>query len=1109
MSKIKGTRSSKVKKTRRNLAKKNIRANFLEEINALKKIIDLQTFKSALSIKLNNPIFQSSFYPTTSLFKDNFRRPIGASKESSLLKELYICIAKINKNSRFLNVLLGIRANFEHSILLGQVEKADKLLAEVLDISGLSYWYLENKLALLATKNDKDATNSFYKEITSKNLNPIEKRDFNLLFNKSQQNIPSDRNDFSLDALKDGLSLTSADYSTIDFLFRFNTSKIVNFEKVLRYFAPCNILDIYLTTTRILFTHHANDLINSEILDAIESIKGIEDPRWLNLKCIIHNDFIISSRENTFLTICDEYMKGDFNNVVKLCESAFEIWPEMATIYEFYVNALYNTELTPQLNPNGLLYQIVKLSLEFIASRGHRDISELNKKLYQYVSLDAVQFINLIKSKNQISTEKQNSEILYRYLDISSTSTNPFRMNSFDDGSFCFQLLNNENSKYVQSKLPPYRVFKRKADQLFANDDYEGAWLLYDKITSYPLHFKDELLVKKMICLLKSEKIEQAVNQLCEQYFAEDIDLRRFPCEYFLQEIENYPNALPNIIELTIAIYIFVKTTKGDMHTVALYFDDYMDNNSIEFPSDISPQSIKDRYLLEFVLNTDVLEGIHVCRQLYESPSHLMFDRVSILSSLLDTEDDKKKVEQFKNEISFLGHQYAKNFSLKDLSPGKIEVDRAILTSIATDQYAELFCNILDSLKSETSLPSLDEKGRFTGDEKITNRASFTFAYQLLLDIRDLYTLDGYYGLDYSLNTDIRHNGIVPVIRSVFEKHYLISNKVDGVHIDNPEFESRYKLVLKSHFYELMQQELREFSVDIDSKINNLKTRVIKIITDENEDKERVFNFIITEETVYKLLSLINAGSDYDAAIKWSFDHLEDLTEKSMKLGRTLISIGIYDDFSNKLMKLSQSLIRIGRGNEDFIERITLAKNDLQVTLNEVSEWLAFSNRKGEDFTLEYPIHEARIFVEKIFPRIKISTDINVGEEPVLYDGRGLKSFIKIFIMLIQNAAKYRHNETESVIFVYISYIEKNVVLNVSNKADSIDLKAIDTINSSINNFDITSEANKEKGSGLFKIKKILDIDLKVANKIKISSQKQDFMVSIQFSDDVLLAEKI
>lgn len=1098
-----------VKRTKgRNQAKatrNNLKVSFVEEINGLKKIKSLEGFKSALDKKLLNPIFQANVFYTPELFKENFRKESYVLKSSDLLKELHISIVKINKSKNIINQFAKIKLDFERFVLSGQIEQAAECLESVRDFYGLSYWYIENKLAILVRQGSKSLITDFYDEVSTEKLRPVEKRDFDLLFDKSLETIPADRIDFSLDSIIEGLSPECTDYSTIDFLFRFNPAKVSDFEAILRYYGPCNIIDIYLTTTRIFYTYYANKLINDEILDSIYSVIGIEDDKWLNFISLLKEDFKITDREESFLEICDEYIKGNFTKVITLSELTLRKWPEMVTIYEFYANSLYNTGTECQLNPSGLLFQIIDTALIYIAARGDLDINTLNKTFYQYTTIDASQFINLIKSKSNILTQKKTSETIYRFMDISSTSVNPFRQYSFNDGSFCHKLLTNENSDEVIESLPEYRALKRKADQFFEQRDYKNANLLYEKVTTPPLHFKDELIIKKILCSLKSGNIERATIELCEKYFSKDINMRRFPCKEFLQELENFPEELPCLIQITIAIYILTKATNGDMHTVALYFDDYMDDKSISFPSEIIPDTAEKRFLLEFALNTDVLEGIHICRKIYDGSSHLMFDRVLILSSLLDSEHDEQKKELFKNEISFLGHQYAKNFSLKDLSPGKIEVDRAVLTSMALESNKDLFSSILVSLGSEPPLPDFDETGTFKGNEKTSHRGSFTFAYQLLLDIRDLYTLDGYYGLDYSLNTDIRHNGIVPVIRSVFEKHNLISNKVDGEYTDNIEFESRYKRGLSPYFYEQFQDELKEFSAFIDLRINNLKTRAIKIITNDNDDKERIFKFIIIEEDVSKLLSLISAGSSYEDCIKWCFDHLENLTEKSMEVGRALILNGLDSEFTGKLTKLSQSLNRIGRGNKDFLERITLVKNDLKNTLTEVSDWLAFSKKTGEDFTLEFPIYEAQLFVEKIFPKVKINISINNDDASALYDGRSLKSFIKAFIMLIENAAKRRLHDSRINIAIDILQEGQSVVINTSNSTKKIDKEIIENINQNINGLDITSEANREKGSGLYKVKKIFDIDLKIENKIKIITQAKKFTVSIKYLNNSLL----
>jgi hypothetical protein len=222
-------------------------------------------------------------------------------------------------------------------------------------------------------------------------------------------------------------------------------------------------------------------------------------------------------------------------------------------------------------------------------------------------------------------------------------------------------------------------------------------------------------------------------------------------------------------------------------------------------------------------------------------------------------------------------------------------------------------------------------------------------------------------------------------------------------------------------------------------------------------------------------------------------------------VGRVLVLEGLHSEFDTKLTKLSQSLIRIGRGNEDFLERITLVKNDLRSTLTEVSEWLAFSKKTGEDFGLEFPIYEAKLFVEKIFPQVDINIEINNDDEAALYDGKSLRSFIKAFIMLIENAAKRRLNDNRIDICIDIVHQKKTVFISISNLTKRIDKKVIENINHNINGLDITSEANKEKGSGLYKIKKIFDIDLKIQNHIEIITERKNFTVSISFFNSSLL----
>jgi hypothetical protein len=136
---------------------------------------------------------------------------------------------------------------------------------------------------------------------------------------------------------------------------------------------------------------------------------------------------------------------------------------------------------------------------------------------------------------------------------------------------------------------------------------------------------------------------------------------------------------------------------------------------------------------------------------------------------------------------------------------------------------------------------------------------------------------------------------------------------------------------------------------------------------------------------------------------------------------------------------------------------------------------------------------------------VKINISINNDDASALYDGRSLKSFIKAFIMLIENAAKRRLHDSRINIAIDILQEGQSVVINTSNSTKKIDKEVIENINQNINGLDITSEANREKGSGLYKVKKIFDIDLKIENKIKIITQAKKFTVSIKYLNNSLL----
>lgn len=458
--------------------------------------------------------------------------------------------------------------------------------------------------------------------------------------------------------------------------------------------------------------------------------------------------------------------------------------------------------------------------------------------------------------------------------------------------------------------------------------------------------------------------------------------------------------------------------------------------------------------------------------------------------------------EKIRKEINFLVHQYARNLCLKNVGKGKIYVNREMLFKIISLEMADLFDSIKISL--ETELDIFENSEAIDVIKENPNSQTFILSYQFLLEVRDLYTLDGRYGLDNSLNTDIRHNGIVPRLRSVFEGNNIICNKEFDEYIDNPEVKAIYKHLLVPYFYNKLQLDVKDFSKKIDLRLNKLKSVYMHINTNDKDDKDKLFKFIINETDVATFISLMISDMTFEEIIEWSLNKMEKKTEDSMKVGRAVIENALKDAFGNHIDELKSKVIKSSSNKKtNFTENLSLVKNQLESTLNEVSEWLSFAEKTGDNFKIETPIYEALSFVKKLFSTVYVNLALEVNSS-FTYNGKYLNSFIKIFILLLENAIKSRDNIEQANIKVFVNETSDKLLLRVDNDAKSVDLKIIDEINKNINNLDSTIKANREKGSGIYKVKKICEIDISTDNVIQIEANNNYFSFNLCLCNKIL-----
>ncbi|EHK2885100.1 hypothetical protein J7H88_004791, partial [Vibrio parahaemolyticus] len=264
------------------------------------------------------------------------------------------------------------------------------------------------------------------------------------------------------------------------------------------------------------------------------------------------------------------------------------------------------------------------------------------------------------------------------------------------------------------------------------------------------------------------------------------MNIGRVDCKKVLEVLENCEPPDITTVEIPIAVYLLASQVNEEQ-IASLYLDDYLDYVELTRPSELEPKDEMHVFLMHKVCSLNVLESLHTVRNIYSSSSERLLDRMLILSKLND-----EKNEEIIRETKFLTTQYSRNLCVKDIGKGKININFDVLSEIIKDEKSHYVKGMIKAY--EEGKDSFD----FSYDE-IKNQKNTTIygsVYEFLCAVRDVYTLDGKYGLDYQLNTKIRHNGIVPALRSVFDSEGILCKNSNNKYHDNELFERECKPLL-------------------------------------------------------------------------------------------------------------------------------------------------------------------------------------------------------------------------------------------------------------------------------------------------------------------------
>ncbi|NQX81124.1 MAG: hypothetical protein HRT66_03890 [Flavobacteriaceae bacterium] len=505
-------------------------------------------------------------------------------------------------------------------------------------------------------------------------------------------------------------------------------------------------------------------------------------------------------------------------------------------------------------------------------------------------------------------------------------------------------------------------------------------------------------------------------------------------------------------------------------------------------------------FFLKEVCNVDVMH-----HSLYfEGTDDIENERIEILKHLLSI-DTNNETEYIK-EITEITQKTKIRKAIREVNKGRITINTQQIKNKEENNIKDNFLRFKELVifSNNHNIKSLDLTSKMLNEyfstledksirDKIVNinDPAFISFKTMFIDLRDKFILSKDFGLDGYLSTRIRHGTFLNHIRSVFESHNLVSQKKNDIYIENEFWLNKTPFTLNDKKSDI-QNEIKEFSKQIDNFTEYIITELIQIKTEKNNQKQKAFfDFSLDNKTLaYLFQKSKNSINTHTSFLNFVFEYLEAIIEIKLKEIRTILKNDIKDEYI-KLINSFDKKIRaiINKGSFiDITSSISKCQTDIINELENISEWFNISNPSSElVLDVQTIIQTALEITNTIYPNENIIA--NTKEETNLPFASGTTNLIYIIRILLDNIIKHSGLVKSKRNVIINSKIIDDRILKISISND-FDVKLKDEITTSLKevktNWDENrndySKINIEGGSGFDKIRRILAVDMQMKN---------------------------
>lgn len=1115
----------------------------------------------------NHRVYASIVWPCPFPVKWEAFSDEGSGAYLTFFKEIEWASCAIAIYSQQINEFLKLKHDFDKALLSGDVERARNVLAEVEEKQGLSLWLAESNIALLQHSGGFKAQKDYSKTVRSKISSTLGKYLLAWISLKYEENTSYAQMTRLIDrfASKDSglyylVRIILGDFVTLN---REMAAQAISHAETLP------VIDRYESFVRICHAVLASNPNDSEVKIALRNAlcriaESVEDLRLSRTCFILGGDFLPSRVRGSLASLLEEYTRGKYSQAVELSESESSAHPDSIVTIDVWrraKSAAGKMEIGDSHGGAPSLRNEIKECLSEIIELGPKAVERrqrLQKIGIVHSSTRWSAALQLLVPPEQDLSNSVLGEQRGCYLALQSHEEHPLLVGHLTslidvedyllkstpaEASETARLMLYTYGYNLPSKrdfdalpLPTARCNRYRAVSLvrhgklaealpLLNSTYQEAETAIDRMEA------GTLLV---VTLMSNNELGAAAGiaatlLLQSAYYSSVLPLAKLVFAIAIaQEEGDDQSALANLSIATIAD-MYARYIAPDYETVRSdAYKDFLRANGVKRPSELKLMlgefPLEEiNYFLRYVCVPEVMDQSLALR----STTEVEDERAAVLRLLTEMTPEAERETQlaFLEELREIRTRQVVRETNKRLEQSKIFVNiegikKRIDTSIrdSWDRY-KLLSLESDSNDFFTEVRRIIEKT--SGGKLTTLHLSMPetekdkLFYQMVLEIRDLFVESKEFGLDANLSANIRHGYILREIRSPLLTQNLITNRpsLDLPHEVNLFWSSRLQ-GLAQWEHTLLQAALSKFSSDVDAKIEDLNTRILRIHSQANP--EGMFHYSVSGPQLSLLQRKSETIEKHDDFLQFILDYFWKETDYNLGRARQYLTEVVLQDFSDILDGLDRSLEQVANSSKLTALRsaIALARPELQAAIGRVSSWFTLSTDVDfPDYAAETAYQAGIETIKTYAGNVQIVSRLTC-DNAIELRGRTLPFIGRIIFIILDNIVE--HSQISSGEIGVKCAIQSNdgflIFRIISDLGPDVDLQVVKRRADEVNEQYGTEKASQfisvERRSGYPKIWKILTHDLQVQHVLKVSvdTDRREFCVEIKMAASSLMA---